>query len=176
MHDISPFKKARGNLCMPIVLVTAEHDGIRNIMTAAWSTPASFEPPLIIICIGYSRATHDLILKSGECGINVLSEEQVDLANYCGNISGREVNKFQEMKIPLRSSTVITAPLVEGCACNIELKVNSHFQSGDHTCFVGETVNYYEDPSKLPLVRFRGLYYRIAENLGEVQHSSIRTG
>ncbi|MCK7504828.1 MAG: flavin reductase family protein [Desulfobacterales bacterium] len=138
---------------MPIVLVTAQFEGIRNIMTAAWSTPASFEPPLIILCIGHSRTTHDLVLKSGEFGLNILSDEQMALANYCGNTSGQEVDKFREMKIPLCPSRIIGAPLVAGCASTMEIKVRSHFPAGDHTAFVGETVDYREDPTKLPLIR-----------------------
>ena len=116
MEDRSPFKKARGNLCMPIVLVTAQFEGIRNIMTAAWSTPASFEPPLVLLCIGHSRSTHDLVLKSVEFGLNILSDEQMALANYCGNISGRRWTSSWEMKIPrLRPSKIIgSSPLERG--------------------------------------------------------------
>jgi flavin reductase (DIM6/NTAB) family NADH-FMN oxidoreductase RutF len=166
------FKKARGNLCMPIILVTAKNDKIRNVMTAAWCTPSSFDPPLISIAIGTNRFTHDLIMKSQEFAINVVSADQMDLAIFCGNISGREVDKFKEKKISTRLAKQIKAPLINGCAANIECKVRHYYLTGDHTVFVGETVRYDEDASKVPLIRFRGFFYKPSESLGADEHKA----
>lgn len=163
-------KNARGNLCLPIVLITANHGGVANVMTAAWSSPTSFEPPLINISIGITRFTHDLILKSGEFAINVLADDQMDLAVFCGNVSGRETNKFEEKSISTRNAKIIDVPLINGCAANIECKLRDKFRTGDHTVFVGESMTYDEDVSKKPLIRFRGLFYRPSEALGEDDH------
>jgi len=166
------FKKARGNLCNPIILVTAKHNKVRNVMTAAWCAPTSFDPPLISINIGTSRFTHDLIMKSNEFAINVVSFDQMDLAIYCGNISGRDVDKFKEKKISTRPAKKIKAPLINGCAANIECKVRHYYLTGDHTVFVGETVRYDEDDSKIPLIRFRGYFYKPSEPLGADEHKA----
>jgi flavin reductase (DIM6/NTAB) family NADH-FMN oxidoreductase RutF len=168
-HDPT-FKQARGNLCMPIALISVHHEGVTNAMTAAWNTPTSFQPPLINISIGTTRFTHDLIMGSKEFAINILSSDQMDLAVYCGNISGREVDKFKEQNIPTRKAKIIGAPLINGCAANIECKLHSYFLTGDHTVFVGETVAYDEDISKDPLIRFRGMFFKASEPLGEDAH------
>ncbi len=164
------YKQARGNLCMPVVLVTAEHDGVKNVMTADWSSPTSFDPPLLVVCIGTSRFTHDIIMKSREMAINILSEDQMDLAAFCGNVSGRDVDKFTEKNISIRAAEKIEVPLVNDCAANIELKVKGYFLAGDHTVFVGEIVRYDEDCSKKPLLRFRGEFYGISESMGIDEH------
>jgi flavin reductase (DIM6/NTAB) family NADH-FMN oxidoreductase RutF len=166
------FKLARGNLCMPIVLVSAQHEGVKNVMTAAWSAPASFDPPLIQIAIGTTRFTHDLIMKSKEFVLNVVAEDQMELAEFCGNISGREVDKFRERKIPFRPGRKVGAPVILGCVAHIECRVRSYFLAGDHTVFVGETVAYQEDKKKMPLVRFRGGFYRLGEELGRDTHKA----
>lgn len=163
-------KNARGNLCMPIVLITSNHGGVANVMTAAWSAPTSFEPPLINISIGITRFTHDLILKSGEFAINILADDQMELAVFCGNVSGRETNKFEEQNISIRNAKLIDVPLINDCAANIECKVREKFQTGDHTVFAGESIRYDEDISKNPLIRFRGLFYQISAPLGEDDH------
>ena len=163
-------KKARGNLCMPIVLVTAHFEGISNVMTAAWTAPTSFEPLLINISIGGTRYTHDLIMKSGEFAINICAVDQMDLAVFCGNVSGRETDKFKEKNISTRSAQMINVPLINNCVANVECKVDSHFRTGDHTVYAGESIAYVEDESKLPLIRFRGMFFELSEQLGEDDH------
>ena len=166
------FKKARGNLCMPISFVTAKHGKVRNVMTAAWTSPSSFDPPLISISIGTSRFTHDLIMKSKEFAINIASVDQMDLAIFCGNTSGKEIDKFKEKRISVRPAKKIKAPLINGCSANIECKVRHYYLTGDHTVFVGETVRYDEDSSKVPLIRFRGFFYKPSEPLGADEHKA----
>jgi flavin reductase (DIM6/NTAB) family NADH-FMN oxidoreductase RutF len=171
--DTAETKKARGNLCMPIVLVSASHGGVSNCMTLAWSSPTSFQPPLVNISVGLTRFTHELIMKSGEFAINVLSEDQMDLAVYCGTISGRDVNKFRERSIPIRPGKAVGAPLVNGCAANIECKVRGYLLTGDHTLFVGEILRYEEDVTLNPLIRFRGMFFKPSEPLGVDEHPAI---
>jgi flavin reductase (DIM6/NTAB) family NADH-FMN oxidoreductase RutF len=142
-------------------------------MTAAWASPCSFEPPLMLVSIGHSRLTHDLLMKSKEFAINFLSEDQFELSNFCGNISGRDVDKFEEKIISTSPAEKISAPLIDNCVANVELVIKNKFPSGDHTLFIGEIVNYKDDILKKPLVRFRGQYYNVCESLGEVQHTSI---
>jgi flavin reductase (DIM6/NTAB) family NADH-FMN oxidoreductase RutF len=157
---------------MSIVLASPEHSGVRNVMTAAWSMLTSFDPPLILVSIGMNRFTHDLIMKSREFAINIASDDQMDWAIFCGNVSGRELDKFTAKDIPIRPATRIGAPLFEGCVATIECRVRSYFLTGDHTVFVGETIRYDEDSSRKPLVRFRGMFFGLSESLGVDEHKS----
>jgi flavin reductase (DIM6/NTAB) family NADH-FMN oxidoreductase RutF len=166
------FKLARGNLCMPIVLVSAQHEGVKNVMTAAWSSPSSFDPPLIQVAIGTTRFTHDLIMKSKEFVLNIVSEEQMELAEFCGNTSGREIDKFMDARIPFRPGRKVGAPVILGCVANIECTVAGYFLAGDHTVFVGETVAYQEDKKKRPLIRFRGGFFELGKELGKDTHKA----
>ncbi len=166
------FKLARGNLCMPIVLVSAQYQGVKNLMTAAWSTPASFDPPLLVVNIGVTRFTHDLVMKSGEFVLNILSDEQMALAEFCGNVSGRDTDKFKTGKIAHRPGRRVQAPVLEGCMASIECKVRNYVLAGDHTIFVGETVAYKEDLKKTPLVRFRGSFFSLGNELGKDIHKA----
>jgi len=168
-----PFKYARGNLCMPIICITSAYEGKRNIMTSAWCAPASFFPPLITTAIGITRYTHDLVMKSREFVMNVLASDQEEIAVSCGNHSGRDLDKFQEFKIAVRRGQFVQAPLLVGCAAQIECKVLSYHMVGDHTLFVGETIAYNEDTDKKPLIRFRGDFYTLSDySLGKDEHSS----
>jgi flavin reductase (DIM6/NTAB) family NADH-FMN oxidoreductase RutF len=111
-------------------------------------------------------------MKSKEFAINIASVDQMDLAIFCGNTSGREIDKFKEKRMSVRSAKKIKAPLINGCAANIECKVQQYYLTGDHTVFVGETVRYDEDSSKVPLIRFRGFFYELSEPLGADEHKA----
>lgn len=168
---VPPFKFARGNLCMPIVCVTSAFEGKRNVMTSAWCSPASFYPPIVTCCIGLTRFTHDLVMKSREFVLNIMASDQRDVAVYCGNHSGRDVDKFQALGLDFTKGQISTAPLIAGCAAHIECKVLSYHLVGDHTLFVGETVAYDEDPDKKPLIRYRGTFFTVSEqSLGSDEH------
>lgn len=170
MSDHDRLKEARGNLCLPVTLITCAHEGVKNVMTAAWVIPTSFEPLLINISIGLTRFSHDLIKHSGEFGINICAENQLDLAELCGNNSGTEMDKFEAGRIATRPGKMIKAPLIEGCAATIECSVEDSFVAGDHTVFVGRTLEYDENPELSPLLRFRGNFHGIGPVIGRDDH------
>jgi flavin reductase (DIM6/NTAB) family NADH-FMN oxidoreductase RutF len=158
---------------MPIICITSAYEGNRNIMTSAWCAPASFVPPLVTTAIGVSRYTHDLVMKSREFVLNIMASDQEAIAVYCGNVSGREVDKFQELNIQTEKGQIVQAPLLVGCAAQIECKVLSCHLVGDHTLFAAETVAYREDPSKKPLIRFRGDFFTVSDySLGKDEHQA----
>jgi flavin reductase (DIM6/NTAB) family NADH-FMN oxidoreductase RutF len=82
------------------------------------------------------------------------------------------VDKFKAARIRTRPGKRIDAPLIEGCAANIECRVRGYFLAGDHTVFVGETVAYGEDPKKSPLIRFRGSFFATGKELGRDTHKA----
>ena len=170
---VPPFKFARGNLCMPVVCLTSSYGEMRNVMTSAWCSPASFDPPIITTFIGLTRFSHDLVMKGREFVLNIMASDQMETAIYCGNHSGREVDKFKELNLKVTKGQVVAPPLIAGCAAHIECKVVSYHQVGDHTLFVGETVAYDDDVGKQPLIRFRGEFFSVSErSLGADDHPS----
>ncbi|MCR4287014.1 MAG: flavin reductase [Deltaproteobacteria bacterium] len=48
-----------------VYVITTNHNGRVNGMTAAWVGRASFEPPLVTVAIGKTRFSHDMIKGSG---------------------------------------------------------------------------------------------------------------
>jgi flavin reductase (DIM6/NTAB) family NADH-FMN oxidoreductase RutF len=156
---------------MPVVCVTSAYEGRQNVMTSAWCSPASFDPPIITTFIGLTRFSHDLVMKGREFVLNIMASDQAEMAIYCGNHTGREVDKVKELKLKVTKGQIVTPPLIVGCAAHIECKVVSYHQVGDHTLFVGETVAYDEDTSKQPLIRFRGEFFTVsAQSLGTDDH------
>ena len=64
----------------PTVLVSAAHDGQRNIMAAAWAMPLDFEPPKIAVVLDKSTWTRQVLESSGTFVLNVPCAAQADIA------------------------------------------------------------------------------------------------
>lgn len=124
----------------PTVLITSRLGDKVNVMTAAWQMPVSFKPVLVAISIGHQRFSHELILKSREFVINVPHIGLIKEVLCCGTQSGRDIDKFNVCKLTPVHAHKVKAPLIEECIGNIECKLYSIHETGDHTIFVGEVV------------------------------------
>lgn len=133
----------------PTVLVSAAHDGHRNLMAAAWAMPLDFDPPKVCVVIDRNTHTRGLIEASGEFVLNVPARSQADLTFTVGNTSGSEggPDKFERFGIATWRGEVVAAPLVEGCVAWLECRVlaEPHNQSS-YDLFIGQVMAAHADP------------------------------
>jgi len=125
-----------------VCLITAADPDKRtdNIITLAWTTAISFNPPIFGVSIGLTRYTHDLIKKAGEFAVNIPTTEILDKVLYCGRNSGRKVNKFENTGLTPIPAIKIKTSLIQECVANFECKVLDTQKYGDHSFFVGKVV------------------------------------
>jgi flavin reductase (DIM6/NTAB) family NADH-FMN oxidoreductase RutF len=162
MEDVTKFT---GDFAESVTVVTVSKNGKPNAMTAAWVVPVSHRPPLVVVNIAPQRMTHDIIMETKEFGLCILADDQVEVSQHAGTVSGRKVDKF-EATLVKKESRVIGAPLLAGCAVTMECKLEKAISMGDHTIFVGRVVALERDPGKKPLVLHKGVYYRLGESVG----------
>lgn len=122
-----------------VFIITAQADGKVNGMTAAWVSQVSFKPRLLAVAIAPQRYTYELIEKSKVFCINVLSEDQIEIAKHFGFVSGRKVNKFENIpfKYALKGS-----PIILSAVAYFECEVTHLYEAGDHIIVVGEVGDY----------------------------------
>ena len=135
-------------LPVPNVLVTSLLEGYDpNIITIAWTGILNSEPPMLYISLNPVRHSHKLIKESGEFVINIPSVSQVEVVDYCGLVSGRDVNKFLETGLTPYSATYVKAPLIAECPVNLECNVKNVIFLGSHDVFISEilAIHYNED-------------------------------
>jgi flavin reductase (DIM6/NTAB) family NADH-FMN oxidoreductase RutF len=129
-----------------VVLVTcADEGGKPNVLTVAWSTPLSFDPPLIGISIGKNRYSHGVISRTKEFAVSVPPSSLLEKVKGCGTLSGRKGDKFREVGLTPLPSRRLKAPVVREGIAHLECKVVKEVEVGDHTLFVGEVVEAYAD-------------------------------
>ena len=77
-------------------------------------------------------------------------ENLQDVVLFCGTHSGRDVDKIAATGTKIKKARLVKAYLLPGCLINLECKVRSSLDSGDHTIFVGEIIKAYKSlsPSK----------------------------
>jgi len=132
---------------VPVVMVTcADMDGKPNIITLAWAGTINSEPPMLSISVRKERYSYQLIKEKGQFVVNLTTRKLAFATDYCGVKSGREVNKFEMMKLTPEKASKVDVPLIKESPINIECIVQSVIQLGSHDMFIAriEAVNVDE--------------------------------
>ncbi|MFJ5286529.1 flavin reductase family protein [Pseudomonas sp. NPDC088429] len=136
----------------PTVLVSAAHDGQRNIMAAAWAMPLDFEPPKVAVVLDKSTWTRQLLEASGTFVLNVPCAQQADIVQTVGNTSGLDIvgsqsrDKFEAYGLQTFAGDLVEAPLLDGCVAWLECRLlpepHNHQQ---YDLFLAEVIAAHAD-------------------------------
>jgi len=122
---------------VPVVMVTcAGSDGKPNIITLAWAGTINSDPPMISISVRKERYSHKLIKESGQFVVNLTTRKLAFAADFCGVKSGRDIDKFEAMKLTPEKASSIDVPLIRESPVNIECTVKDIIELGSHDMFI----------------------------------------
>ena len=126
---------------VPVVLVTCQGlSGPPNIITIAWTGIICSEPGLVHISIRPERHSHRLVRERGEFAINIPTGAMAKKVDYCGVVSGKNVDKFKECGFTPIPGETIGVPLIAECPVGMECRVVHTLEVGVHTLFIGEVL------------------------------------
>ena len=178
-----------GNMLYPAppVMVSCGRVGEKpNIITVAWAGTICSDPAMLSISVRKERFSHSIIKETGEFVVNLTSSKLAYAADLCGVRSGRDYDKFKEMKLTPLQSQKISAPGIAEAPVNIECKVKQILELGTHDMFIAEVVSVSVDDKllddngrldlgKAGLVSYcHGEYYSLGEKLGKFGYSVAR--
>jgi len=124
-----------------VILVTSAYKDKTNIVTLAWKTPLSHNPPLIGICVAKTHFSSELIQGSEEFIINLPELKLLDKVVFCGKTSGRDTDKFKETNLtPQKAKRITKTPFIAECGGHLEIRLRDIREFGDHKLFVGEII------------------------------------
>ncbi|MHB9796327.1 flavin reductase family protein [Pseudomonas sp. MT3] len=130
----------------PSTLVTSEHDGVANVMAAAWVMPLDFDPPKLLLVLDRNTWSRHLVEGSGAFAIQLPSRRQAELTLAVGSSNGGEMNKFEQLDIRTSRAQQIEAPIVDGCVAYLECKVISEPNNQEkYDLFIAEVIAAYAD-------------------------------
>lgn len=170
-----------GNMLYPVpaVMVTVGDKDVNNIITIAWAGTVNSDPAMVSISVRKSRYSHELLMKHKEFVINLVTKKLTRAMDYCGVKSGRDVDKFKEMKLTKGEADKVSTPIIEESPVNIECVVKQVIPLGSHDMFLAEVVSvdvddkYMDekgsfDLEKADLIAYsHGKYYTLGENIGK---------
>ena len=133
----SEIKEVIDLLTHGVYIIGVKYGSKINGMTAAWVNQVSSQPPMISVAIGKTHYTSDLISKAKSFSVNILSPNQMELAQKCGFISGRDHDKLQEEEIIYQATG---APILSNCTAYLDCALTHQFEVGDHVLFIGTVI------------------------------------
>ncbi len=178
-----------GNMLYPLpaVMVSCGREGEKpNIITIAWAGTVCSDPAMVSISVRPSRYSYQIIRETGEFVINLVTRELTFAMDHCGVRSGRDTDKFREMKLTAQPANKVKAPLIAESPVNIECRVQQVLELGSHHMFLAsvEAVDvdeaYLDSAGKLHLndadltAYSHGTYYSLGEALGTFGYSVRR--
>lgn len=144
--DKKPFSARIFLSPIPSVLVSCGNEAKQNIITIAWTGVVNSDPPMVSISVRPTHYSYPLIMETKEFVVNLPAASQVDLADGCGTLSGRVVDKFAHFGVTAVRGTLKYAPMIEECPVNMECVVEQSTRLGSHELFLGRVVQTYASP------------------------------
>jgi flavin reductase (DIM6/NTAB) family NADH-FMN oxidoreductase RutF len=151
------------------VILTVNSKGKKNAMAVAWHSSISFKPPLYGVSVAPKRYTYQLIIESGEFGINFMPFELAELIASVGGSGGSQINKFHKFNLIEDKPLKTNVPILKEAYAAYECKLVDTKTYGDHAWMVGEIVavhmnkNSFTDKGTLDTSKLRPALYLGAE-------------
>ena len=175
-----------GNMLYPLPAVmvsVSDGNGKNNIITVAWAGTICTNPPMLSISVRPERYSYEMIKSTKEFVVNLTTKDLVRACDYCGVTSGRDVDKFEKMKLTPIKLPNVSVPGIKESPVNIECRVKKIEELGSHTMFIADVVGvtvddeYMDEKGKFNindtgLVMYsHGEYFVMGEKLGKFGYS-----
>lgn len=169
---------------LPVVMVSmTDKAGKHNIITIAWAGTVCTNPPMVSISVRPERYSYNILKETKEFVINLTTKDLAYATDYCGVKSGRDVDKFKEMKLTPLKAHIVNAPLIGESPVCLECKVTQILPLGSHDMFLAEVVAVHADTKYMdenkrfclekadPIVYSHGSYLVCNEKVGTFGYS-----
>lgn len=163
---------------LPAVMVSCGDFENANIITVAWTGTICTNPAMTYISIRPERYSYDIIKNTGEFVINLTTKKLARSTDFAGVRSGRDINKFEALKLTKEKANEVNVPLIKESPINIECKVTEIKELGSHHMFIAKVLcvdvdEKYLDKTgrfnmeKCGLIAYsHGQYFELGEKLG----------
>jgi len=152
-------KQVMRNWTSGVAIVSSAFQGIYHGMTVNSFTSVTIEPPIIVISLANNTRTCDLVKKSHEFGVTILSSLQKEISDRFAGKVGDNEDRFAGLKtFSLKSPSF----LITGGLAWVDCVVINEINLGISTLFIAEVVASKTDRGD-PLLYHDREYYRLGE-------------
>jgi flavin reductase (DIM6/NTAB) family NADH-FMN oxidoreductase RutF len=133
------FDVLMASLDTPMAIVTAASGGERAGCLIGFHAQCSIHPARYAVWLSKANHTHRVALMSSHLAIHLLTEDDRDLAELFGTLSGDDVDKFDRCDVDDGPEGV---PLLRRCPNRLVVRRTTLLDEGsDHDCFVTEPID-----------------------------------
>lgn len=169
---------------LPAVVVSCRgKDGQEDVLTIAWTGIVCSQPPMLSISLRPGRFSHTLLDENGDFAVNVPSFGSMEDVDLCGMLSGRDVDKFEEVGWTKMDAATVNAPIVRELPLVLECRTRQKLSLGTHDMYVAEIMGLQVHEEMLdangrlrieslsplafcPNLKGLGEYWSLKENIG----------
>jgi flavin reductase (DIM6/NTAB) family NADH-FMN oxidoreductase RutF len=164
---------------VPPCMVTCKQGDTENVLTVAWTGILNTKPPRTYIAVRPERFSYELIKQSGVFVINLTTADMVKATDYCGVVSGKNINKFEQCGLKTQPATKVDVPVLTDSPLALECVVREVIPMETHHLFVADIVavdveeSLLDKEGKLHLNRAglaayaHGEYFALGDKLGK---------
>ena len=154
-----------------------------NVLTASWVGTICSNPPMCYVSIRPERYSHAIVERNMAFVINLTTEKLARACDYCGVVSGRDVDKFAKTGLTPMPVEHVNAPAIAESPVNIACRVTESRALGSHTMFIAEVVGVTVDDEYLDendrfhindanlIMYSHGEYFALGKYLGKFGYS-----
>src|SRR5690349_2203077 len=155
MVDQDLFRSVLGRFATSVTVLSArDAKGIDHGMTVSAFSSVSLNPPLMLACVDKTASIYDLLFKTDDIGISVLSENQESSSR---RFAEKDADRFEELEIQRGARGVA---LLKDAHAHLECRIVARHDAGDHTIFVA-AVEHAAALGGRPLLYCRGGYAQL---------------
>lgn len=137
----------------PVVIATGR-PGARTGLTATAFCSLSDSPPTILICVNKNASAHPVIRDTHSFSVNVLRDDQKDLAAcFSGQTGLKGEARFEGGDWQTQETG---APVLGDALASLDCELLAEHDHGTHSVFVGLVKAVASDDESGPLIYFRG--------------------
>ena len=131
----------------PVLMVgTYDKAGKPNLMVSAWGGICCSQPPCVAVALRKATYSYNSIVERKAFTVGIACENKMAEADYCGIVSGRDLDKFAATGLTPVKSELVDAPYAEEFPVVLECRLLHTIEIGLHTQFIGEIIDVKGDP------------------------------
>ena len=133
------FKQGMRQFAAAVNVITVKYGDIQDGLTATAVCSVSALPPQLLICVHQEASAHELLLKSGKFGLNVLSNKQESIAKRFAGIDNSE--REQRYDIGRWTQLITGSPILVDALVGFDCEVINSVSAGTHSVIIGHIVD-----------------------------------
>jgi flavin reductase len=137
------FRDSMARFTSSVSAITTSGAGVPSGVLATSVCSLSADPPTILVCINKTASVHDIIVRTRSFAVNLLSEQQTDVAQRFNSEKGTA--RFDAARWTTSESGV---PILMDSVVALDCKLIATHKGYSHTILIGEIIEsvLHDDP------------------------------